>query len=59
MSLLVANPLSINGAPFTFGVVAARYNNVLVDGLLEVVLTKLGAAGVAWRKSPSATWAHG
>ena len=46
MSLLVANPLSINGAPFTFGVVAARYNNVLVDGLLEVVLAKLGAAGV-------------
>ena len=46
MSLLVANPLSINGAPFTFGVVAARYNNVLVDGLLEVVLAQLGAAGV-------------
>ena len=46
MSLLVPNPLSLNGAPFTFGVVAARYNDVLVEGLLEVVLAQLGAAGV-------------
>ncbi len=38
--------LSINGAAFTFGIVAARYNVALVDALLHTVYEQLSAAGV-------------
>jgi len=46
MSLLAPSSAAINGAPFTLGIVAARYNGALVDGLLENVLAGLKAAGV-------------
>ncbi len=36
----------INGAKLRIGVVAARFNEALVDGLLDGVLAGLGAAGV-------------
>jgi len=38
--------LPIQGAPFTFGIVAARYNAALVDALLHTVFEQLTAAGV-------------
>ena len=38
--------IAINGAPFSFGIVAARYNAGLVDALLHTVFAQLAAAGV-------------
>ena len=38
--------ISLNGAPFAIGIVAARYNPALVDALLHTVFEKLAAAGV-------------
>ncbi len=37
---------AIAGAPFAFGIVAARYNPALVDALLHTVFELLTAAGV-------------
>lgn len=39
--------LDIDGRKFSFGIVASRYNPVLVDGLLERVCEFLAASGVA------------
>jgi 6,7-dimethyl-8-ribityllumazine synthase len=46
MSFASPSATAIKGAAFTFGVVAARFNGDLVDGLLERVLAALAAAGV-------------
>jgi 6,7-dimethyl-8-ribityllumazine synthase len=46
MSLSVPAPIDISGAPFTIGIVAARYNAALVDALLHTVFEQLTAAGV-------------
>lgn len=46
MSRLAPASLPLTGAPFALGIVAARYNPVLVDGLLANVLAALTAAGV-------------
>jgi 6,7-dimethyl-8-ribityllumazine synthase len=46
MSLLAPSSAAINGAPFSFGIVAARYNEALVDGLLASVQAGLAGAGV-------------
>jgi len=46
MSLHVPPALALRGTPFSFGVVAARYNATLVDALLQTVLAELKAAGV-------------
>lgn len=46
MSLDAPSPQSIDGAPFTVGVVAARYNARLVEALLRQVTKGLLAAGV-------------
>ena len=46
MSLLAPSSAAVNGAPFTFGIVASRYNEALVDGLLVNVLAGLNDAGV-------------
>jgi len=46
MSLLSPPTLSISGAPFSVGIVAARYNPALVDALLAAVVAELKAAGV-------------
>ena len=46
MSLFTPSSAAVNGAPFTLGIVAARYNEALADGLLENVLAGLAAAGV-------------
>lgn len=46
MSLSSPPPVSIKGAPFSIGIVAARYNPSLVDALLESVGAQLTAAGV-------------
>lgn len=46
MSLFAPHDLSINGAPFSIGVVAARFNPTLVDGLLHQVYEHLQNAGV-------------
>jgi 6,7-dimethyl-8-ribityllumazine synthase len=46
MSLDAPQEAAINGAPFTVGIVAARFNPVLVDALLARVLAVLTAAGV-------------
>jgi len=46
MSLSAPPPISLNGAPFSFGIVAARYNPALVDALLGTVFEELTAAGV-------------
>ncbi len=50
MSLAAPQPTVIDGAGFSFGVVAARFNGELVDALLARVLAGLRAAGVAARK---------
>lgn len=47
MSLSSPPPLPIKGAPFSIGIVAARYNPVLVDALLQTLVAQLTAAGVA------------
>jgi 6,7-dimethyl-8-ribityllumazine synthase len=46
MSLDAPTHLSIDGSPFTVGVVAARYNARLVEALLSQVTGRLRAAGV-------------
>ncbi len=46
MSLDAPSQLSIDGTPFTVGVVAARYNARLVEALLSQVTRKLRDAGV-------------
>jgi 6,7-dimethyl-8-ribityllumazine synthase len=46
MSLHAPPATALNGAPFTIGIVAARYNSALVDALLHTVFEKLAAAGV-------------
>lgn len=46
MSLHAPPAPALNGAPFTVGIVAARYNPALVDALLHTVLERLTAAGV-------------
>lgn len=46
MSLSRPDPIALKGAKLSFGIVAARYNPVLVDALLAKVLGGLTAAGV-------------
>jgi 6,7-dimethyl-8-ribityllumazine synthase len=46
MSRHAPTEISLNGAPFSFGIVAARYNPALVDALLHTVFEQLTAAGV-------------
>jgi 6,7-dimethyl-8-ribityllumazine synthase len=50
MSLSAPQSLAINGAPFSLGIVAARYNATLVDALLDTVLVQLKAAGVKGKR---------
>ncbi len=46
MSLSTPQTIAFHGAGFSFGIVAARYNPDLVEGLLGSVLTGLAKAGV-------------
>lgn len=46
MSLAKPSLISVNGATLRIGIVAARFNETLVDGLLARVLAGLAAAGV-------------
>ena len=46
MSRHTPTEISLNGAPFAIGIVAARYNPALVDALLHTVFEQLAAAGV-------------
>jgi 6,7-dimethyl-8-ribityllumazine synthase len=46
MSLAAPKPFAINGAPFSVGIVAARFNPELVDALLLRVRQGLTEAGV-------------
>lgn len=46
MSVSAPEPRPIDGADFRFGIVAARYNEELVNGLLDQVLATLRSAGV-------------
>jgi 6,7-dimethyl-8-ribityllumazine synthase len=46
MSRLSPEPAQIDGADFKVAIVAARYNQVYVDGLLEGVLSALAQSGV-------------
>ena len=46
MSLSAPKEITFNGAPFSVGIVAARFNPDLVDALLHRVRTGLAAAGV-------------
>ena len=46
MSRNAPTEISLNGAPFSFGIVAARFNPALVDALLHTVFENLTAAGV-------------
>ncbi len=50
MSLAVPSTSAVNGAPLRIAVVAARYNEPLVDALLRRVLAGLRAAGVKERR---------
>jgi 6,7-dimethyl-8-ribityllumazine synthase len=50
MSRHTPSPLEVDGRRFSFGLVAARYNPELVDGLLQRVLDALAAAGVAEKR---------
>jgi 6,7-dimethyl-8-ribityllumazine synthase len=50
MSLDAPKETAIAGAPFTVGIVAARFNPVLVDALLARALAVLAAAGVKERR---------
>ena len=47
MSQLSPEPQKIDGSAFKFGIVAARFNQVYVEGLLQGALNVLMAAGVA------------
>lgn len=46
MSLASPSSIAVAGAQLRFGVVAARFNEVLTDGLLERALDELYASGV-------------
>jgi 6,7-dimethyl-8-ribityllumazine synthase len=46
MSLSAPLPLSVNGAGLRLGIVAARFNPSLIDGLLARTLESLHSAGV-------------
>lgn len=46
MSFASPNAAVTDGSSYAFGIVAARFNPELVDGLLERVLARLRAAGV-------------
>ncbi len=46
MSLDAPSPLSVSGADFRIGIVAARFNSALVDALVERAQARLVAAGV-------------
>jgi 6,7-dimethyl-8-ribityllumazine synthase len=50
MSLAAPQELKIDGAGFSVGIVAARYNHTLVDALLHQVFERLQAAGVKEKK---------
>lgn len=50
MSLSRPKPIALSGAKLSFGVVAARYNTVLVEALLSKLLAGLKAAGVKDRR---------
>ena len=50
MSLSVPPPIALNGAPFSIGIVAARYNPALVDALLHTVFAELTAAGMETKR---------
>ncbi len=47
MSQLSPEPVKIDGSEFRVAIVAARYNQVYVDGLLEAARSTLRDAGVA------------
>ena len=49
MSLAAPIDTAVQGSAFRVGIVAARFNSVLVDALLERVLARLLAAGVKER----------
>lgn len=46
MSLDAPTPLSVSGADFRVGIVAARFNSTLVDALVRRAQAKLAEAGV-------------
>lgn len=46
MSLSAPFAIALNGAPYSIGIVAARFNPALVEALLQTVLARLKAAGV-------------
>ena len=50
MSTIAPATLAIDGSAFSVGVVAARYNEELVDALLAQAIARLRAAGVKERK---------
>lgn len=50
MSLAAPQDLRVNGAAFSVGIVAARYNPALVDALLRQVCEQLRSAGVKEKK---------
>lgn len=50
MSLDAPTKTAIDGAPFSVGIVAARFNTALVEALLDAVRSGLTAAGVRDRK---------
>jgi 6,7-dimethyl-8-ribityllumazine synthase len=47
MSQLSPKPIEIDGSEFAIAIVAARYNEVYVDGLLSGVIAELEKAGVS------------
>ncbi|MBI2815025.1 MAG: 6,7-dimethyl-8-ribityllumazine synthase [Opitutae bacterium] len=46
MSLAAPKEITLDGAPFSVGIVAARFNPALVEALLRAVRAGLAAAGV-------------
>jgi len=50
MSRLAPDPVKVDGSEFSFAIVAARYNQVYVDGLLSGVKEALANAGVPEEK---------
>ncbi|MDE0769418.1 MAG: 6,7-dimethyl-8-ribityllumazine synthase, partial [Opitutaceae bacterium] len=50
MSRLSPKPSEIDGSDFSIAIVAARYNEVYVDGLLKGVQAELENAGVPAEK---------
>ncbi|MBI3884923.1 MAG: 6,7-dimethyl-8-ribityllumazine synthase [Opitutae bacterium] len=50
MSLNAPTADNIDGAPFSIGLVAARYNGALIEALLDAVQTGLAEAGVKPRR---------